>query len=214
MKWKQLLVEWISLVLRSEEGSKDWVNDKRLFDAACALFFATLFYWLFSFVFGYTPLIESIVTDEGRSYYMRIALAIMYTVLLLFVLNFNAAYFFYTLGKGNRVHLVAIAGFYMMSLLLFTSIYFELYMIEPRLYAVNSGLISPVLIMDGYRAKTWWIRFLFGLYSAMRTVGSPISDIQGNSILISVVNYVQTLYNFILVSLFVAGYVSQRAQKQ
>jgi hypothetical protein len=180
---------------------------------------------LFSVWFALAVVINIVATNSPATaflnksnesiYLFRLIYAGIGVIALIIWIRLTVLYFRYTLEGGRPIVLGNIFTFYAVSILIFGIIYQFIFLSHPEFYILKDNLVHwPSTIGQMNDAKGWGIKALFLLYSAFNSVGSSFSSIATKSIVVEIINYFQVLYGFSLVSLFVAGYVNQKAASE
>ncbi len=134
-------------------------------------------------------------------------------VALLLLFNFTGSYFSYTLHDGRVIRLKSVVTFYGSGTVLFAFAYYFAFLAEPALFEYDAERIHWFASIGQHGLKPWLTKPFFILYSALKSVGISVAYLESKSVLIAMLNYLQALYTFCLVSLLVAGYVNQKSRK-
>lgn len=160
-----------------------------------------------------TPLSELLSRTNNGVFLYRVFMLILNLVgtILLFSVTFN--YFKYTIDKGNSIKFQVVLFFYLFSVILFGYLYYFSFFSSPHLFQYDTAYIVWYPVMGSRSSDAWSTKSYFFLYSAFESIGGKFVYLQANSVLISIINYIQTLYGFSLVSLLIAGYINQKTNK-
>lgn len=202
---KELLYDIIDVFLKSEESSADWVKIPIL---RKSIFFVTisgiimLLLVLSSMMFPTKGNISAVFYIRC----LRLFSLILFTISFL-ILNIN--YFRYTLSKNYPIRFDNIVFFYFIHIYIFATIYSDIYFLFPHFYIYPNPAIEPSLnfIKD---FKVSLVRLDFIIYSAFKSLSSNYYKISSNSILPSILNWIQSLYTLSIVALLIASYVNQK----
>lgn len=209
----QFLAEIANLLLKSEEGTKDWLKVKAL-RHSWYVFFA-LGLALLALHFLVWPLESFLSSSASATLALRVAQLVLGILMhgSLSVLAFR--YYGFALSKNAAIKLGNVLNFYCISIWIFALIYQSVYVIDQRsfVYLDPAFQIGPTLGTHTF-FENWKMKIDFLLFSGFQTVSSSFYKIQAQSTWVSVITYAQGLSTFGLVALFVASYVNQRTNRQ
>lgn len=210
MTWRKLIYKIARLMLESEVGTRDWVKEPsllRCWYCFCGLVLASFFVTL---LFRITPL----CSWATRSIYATAAFRwIMFSImmaLIICVFIFTYQYFKYVLVERHKFMLQNVLFFYIISVVVFAMEYYFLYLISPSLFLYSNPPVAVVETLRPITLGTYLIKCDFLLFSAFHTVTGTYFKISPNSIWVSLMSYIQSLYTLALVALLVAAYVNRR----
>ncbi len=211
MNIKHFVARLAELLLESDEGTKDWITVqtlRRTWYGLCGVILAALILRFLQAPFG-----TILSTSEGATLAYRITNLILLLLLQGFIFLLAFRYYVYILSHKASIRLVNVVNFYVLSCIIFASIYRATYTICITTFAYNNPptRINPVMNMPDYWGN---LRMLgdFLLFSCFQTVNSTYYKIHANSVYVSILTYFQSLFTFALVTLLIASYVNQKTK--
>ncbi len=210
MKNKGFLHKFSDLVL-DHPVTNDWLKNPPLRSSWYGLLVYIFSFLFISTIFRSTPLLDYLSEMEYGVLGYRVFMTILATLGLVLFFQLTFHYFRHTIGQGNSIRFGNVLTFYLGEISFFALLYYFLFYVNPEFFKYNETLVkwSP-LIRQLPISST---KFYFMLYTAFESVGGKSVFIESNSIPVSIINYIQTLYSFCLVSLLIAGYINQKTNK-
>ncbi len=149
------------------------------------------------------------LTDGG--FWFRIVKGALAALLLVLLLRLTVAYYSYTLKAGRPIDLRSVVFFYVLTTIFFGLVYDFTFLVQPDYFTTDHSRVIWYPLAEANESVAWIDRIYFIIYSAFKSVEISFQYIEAKSVVVSAINYIQTIYSFCLVSLLVAGYVNQRA---
>ena len=210
MKDKGFLREISELFLKN--FLDDWLNEPSLRSLWHSFFVYMISVLVISIIVNFLPIYDILSNINNGFFAYRVLWSCFFTIgiFLLLVVTFN--YYKFTIEKGNPVNFVSVLFFYIVTTMLFGLLYYEVFYASSTLFNYDSSRLTWIPEISR-SAANWANKFYFFLYSALVSVGGNFVYVQSNSVIVSIMNYVQTLYSFSLVSLLIAAYINQKTNK-
>lgn len=205
MKTKDLFCEIIDLLLTSDESFADWVKVPRLRNSCILIAVLSLIAFFISFI-----LFPLFVNANANAVFIFRSCQLFVWLLLVtafFILNFN--YFQYILTKHYPIRLDNVIFFYFIHIIIFGYIYSSIYFLFPDFYIYKDPPVKPSQeLLISFKVTLGRLNFL--LFSALQSVNATFYRISLNSIIPSILSWVQSLYSFAIIALLIASYVNQK----
>jgi hypothetical protein len=200
------------LFLKFIKSTNEWKESPSLITAWKRLLFLVLFTVVANIIVAHTPIIFYINEISNGPYNYKVAMAFIFLISLILHAALTIEYFKYALNNNRSINFGNIIFFYILSIILFGTLSFYIFQAEPSFYQYSS---EHILWNDklGNRAPSMFLtKMYFILYSLFKSIGGNFIYIESKSLLTSMLIFIQSLYSFALVSLFVAGYINQRTK--
>ena len=211
MAMRETFRKFSSLVISVDEDSKDWLKSPGLRSAWHRFFGFLLVTVVINVLVALTPLAVVLARIPDGSYWYRLVMAGLFTVALFLLFKLTVSYFAFTIQQGRLIRLKNVLFFYLAELILFGLLYYFMFLASPVLFRYDATNVHWFSSIGAQGFEQWATKLFFVLYSAFKSVGGSLQYIESESVIVSVVNYVQTLYTFCLVALLIAGYVNQNS---
>jgi hypothetical protein len=200
------------LLLVSDESTKDWLSHGPLLRVWYG--FCGVFLGLCLLAFSRLPLQPLLAASAHATlaYRLFVLAGVVLFEALLFLLAFN----YYTMAVSQKVaiRLDNVFWFYFLSVVIFGSIYVCVYHICPGCYIYPS---PPLIHSSTSSSFDFWrnlrINCEFVLFSAFESVNGSFYRIQAQSIFVSILIYIESLFTLGLVALFIASYVNHQTSR-
>ena len=213
MRNKGFLKQVSDLIIKTDEDSKDWIKSRRLRSTWYIFILWALLGVTISFIIGISPLAETLSKTNSGVQIVRGLMFAHALVLLIIWFSLTFYYFKFTIEQGHPIKFDSISTFYLGMVGFFGVLYVYTFYMNPNLFQYNSSHIYWSSTLASRTYESWSTKIHFILYSAFESIGSKSTYVESNSVLVSLLNYIQTLYCFSLVSLLIAGYVNQKTNK-
>jgi hypothetical protein len=213
MSTRQFLIAIADLLLKSDEGTKDWLKVRSLRRSWYVLCAISLV--LFTLQVVAKPLAPILSSSANSTLALRVIQLILFICLQVSVFNLALRYYNFALTKKATIKLGNVLKLYSISTLIFGFIYQSVYIIDHGsfIYHDPAFRIAQTLGTQTF-FETWKMKIDFLLFSGFQTVNSSFYKIQAHSPWVSVITYLQGLSTLGLVALFIASYVNQRTNRQ
>lgn len=213
MQSKGIIQQISDILLKGDPAKADWLKEPNLRFWWHAFIVYIVFCVGIILVVSTTPLTGYLSQINNGAFGYRVFSSFFYLIGLFFLFILTFHYFKYTIEKGNSIKFENVIYFYFASIILFGMLYYFSFNAVPDFFQYDKLriIVSPSLGSSDY--TNWSTKFHFLLYSAFESVGGKFVYVQSNSVLVSIINYAQTLYSFSLVSLLIAGYINQKTSK-
>ncbi|MCK4860049.1 MAG: hypothetical protein KAS87_05780 [Candidatus Omnitrophica bacterium] len=207
MRTKEFLIRIANLFLQSEKASADWVNVPILRRCWYVLCVVLLGVFSINLIILNSALYDILAKSVGATMFYRTAMAIIYLLLSFFMITYSFFYYRYVVSTQKKLYLQNIIFFYISSIFIFGLSYGWLYYINQKLFIYQN---PPVVISPLFMRYPWSLKIDFILFSAFNSLSGNFFKIQCGTTFVSLLSYIQSLYTYILIALFVASHVSQR----
>jgi hypothetical protein len=211
MKFLEFLRKVADLVLLSDEASKEWVKEdsiRRTWYALCGLLLVTVFG---EFLTG--PFEPNLETSVNATLIYRVSNLGLFSLALITAVTLAVNYYRFCIVKHVKILFDNIIFFYITITALFGIVYHFLYMISPKLFFYdNPPFVVGPIINSANNLTVIVMRFHFIMFSAFQSVNGSFYRIHADSVLVSILVYVQSALTIGLIALFLAAYVNQRAK--
>jgi hypothetical protein len=159
------------------------------------------------------PVINCFSSNISFVFVLRLLRVIVSSYFLLLLIAFVYIYYKHTIQDNRIIYLANIIFFYLVGVVFFCLMYLSLYCLYPALFRVDDSFpkISRTLQQSGI--DNIILRIHFTLFSAFHSINGSYFRIDPNSVIISIITYIQSLFSLSLVSLFIASYVNQKTKK-
>jgi hypothetical protein len=209
MTFKKLLFDIADGFLLLDKGSSGWIqvpSIRRSWYAFCVMAVVAIL----AVLLYLSPLSLLIEDSEALTLVYRAVLLLIYTIWASSIVALSINYFKHIIVTNNTVHLENVGLFYVVGVCLWGLIYFQIYTLIPNSFVYTEAPLhySPVMVRSSGAVVA---RFHFLLFSALQTLNVDFHRIRINSILPSILMWVQAAYNFGLIALLIASYINQRA---
>jgi len=198
------------LILSADDDSKDWAKSAHLRSAWNWFFLTTIAASVLNIALV-NPLSGYLSGLSDGGFWLRAVKGALIALILLLLFRLTVAYYSYTLKAGRPIDLRSVAFFYATTTIFFGMLYFFTFLVQPDYFTADHSRVIWYPLAEANNPAAWIDRMYFILYSAFKSVGISFHYIEAKSVAVSAMNYIQTIYSFCLVSLFVAGYVNQKA---
>ena len=206
MKIKELVLEIADIFIATDEYTSDWINIPILRNSWYALFISILLMFIV-FIFG-----QALPIDTSRD------AVFFYRALILFFLAISSAcllflsfnYLRYVVKNNYQVSVRAVLDFYIFQIFFWALMYRNIYLLLPDAFYYNNPPIENTeFIIRGMPSII--ISFHFLIYSAFQSLNGYFYRITCNSILPSILGWIQSLFTLSLLALLIASYVNQKS---
>lgn len=209
---KSFIIRLAGLLLENDKSSADWTENPVLLRWWEILFISGLTYYLLQSVFYITPLYTMAQGSEKLSFVYRIIdlTYLIYISILLFIFAYK--YYLHTLDSSRQVYFTNILFFYVFGVAIFSGIYFLLFNLIPSSFIIHNITYSSSLKLQPVTVEKWKTILDFILFSAFQIIGGNYFRIQSNSVIVSIMTYIQSLYTMSLLTLFISAFVNQKTK--
>jgi hypothetical protein len=205
------LAKIANLFLQSEEGTKDWVSVRQLrlsWYLTCGVSVAYAVLWVARMPFEGVLMSCAAATLVYRLGGLVLEIALEASVMLL-----AAQYFRFALSRKVAIRLGNIVVLYAFSTLLFGAIYASIYLIDTNCFVFSQ---PPFVVKATVGTGELWAKLVmqmqFFIFSGLQSIGGSFYRIQGHSIFVSALGYIQSVFSIALLSLLIAYYVNRESK--
>ena len=196
-------------MLETTDMTKDWSKQtglRRCWYWLCGLFFGQIG---ISFVFR-TMLKSFAAHSTALTFVYRLIIAAVFLFIAVLTITFAFEYAKFVTTRRNRLHFLAVLFFYALSILSFGKLYYFIYFMWPNTFVYPGAPLVPSPLLDDLGFAHWHMTTEFILFSAFQSVNGSYPNIRPESMGVSVLLYVQSLFTLMLIAVLIAGYVNQR----
>lgn len=197
-----------------DEGKTGWRNVRSL---------RYCWYWLWTFlglatlagiIARLSPFAASVASSPGLTAAYRTAEFVLFLGCSLTWILLSLLYYRHTIRAALPVEVFYVATFFVCSILFFGQTYYYLYHVNPSLFAYPAATTSVKETLQPADMSAQLAKVDFTLFSAVQTLNGSYTRIKGESAVVSLLAWVQSLYTVILVALLVASYVNQHVARR
>jgi hypothetical protein len=207
-KKKPFLFQIVDLFLTSEEGSKEWINYKPLLVSSYAMVILFLCYLMYSTIFinliRHLLKTSALLTMLSRWGFLVLNVAIMVNLII-------ETYYYYrfVITKKAHIYLSHILVYYSATIFICGLVYISIYMLDRTCvrYINPPFQVTELYNLDVTALAHYRMILDFVLYSAFKSLTGNYFAIESNSVIVSIINWIQSLYTLSLISLFISSYV-------
>ena len=205
MKRKEFINRLMDLTLESDNATVDWKNDKHLrrnFISLIGTAFLSLviFNIISAFNLKFTP-------DSTLLYRLIMILSMSILIILFFSLSYS--YYQFVLINKNKIYILNIIYFYTVNVLLFGHLYLCLYSLDKSLFIYPNAPFTPTEILSSATKGIVKAKIEFMIFSAFHGVNGSYNRIGSNSIIISIISWIQSVYVLSLLTLCISSFINQ-----
>jgi hypothetical protein len=206
---KTFIIKIADLFIEDDESSDSWKKDARLLSIWYILFWSGITLFFINLVIATSPL-NSIFEDSLFLFSTSLFFMLYYSFYLFVVaIIFVHRYYQHTIGNKRNIYLINIVFFYFLGVVCFFYIYYYLHCLYPTLFIADQLPPHTRRIIGLGFTKA---RISFILFSASQGINNGYLDIRSNSLIISIITYIQSLYTLSLIILFISGFINQKTK--
>jgi hypothetical protein len=209
---KSLIIKIADLFIEDDESSLSWKKDPRLLSVWYLLFCSVITFIFINLCIIASPLHIYFEKSPFLTSIDRIFILFYFFYLFVVTIIFTFNYYQHTIKKNRDIYLANILFFYVLGIVCFFSIYYYLYYLCPTLFITDRSFPIPSSTMGEANIPNYMVKLNFILFSAFQGINNDFFRIHSNSLIVSTLTYIQSLYNASLVVLFISGFINQRTK--